>query len=189
MTKQQLLKSAKPILFNTDMVRAILDNRKTQTRRPKPRYKVGDILYVQETWALVNVDGDYAPPCYQGASYHYKADNDGIEACGAFNGWKPSIHMPKEAARLFLRVTDVRVERLQDITETDAEKEGISLEWAYECNMWSPTFNDPDSGGYPDYRLGFRETWDSRYAKRNGGAYSWEFNPWVEVVDFERVAE
>lgn len=125
----------KPILFNTDMVRALLAGRKTVTRRvvkPQPDehlttgenalellaeacapYRPGDLLYVRETWTQ---DGDV---------YRYKAG-----FCDQNRKWRPSIHMPKEAARIFLRVTDVRVERLQDITELDIlEKEGLSLDF------------------------------------------------------------
>lgn len=141
---------AKPILFNTDMVRAILDGRKTVTRRVIPehiidkyydydewcncvmpsdihcvrayekqffidytRYQKGDILYVRETWK----------PAKNG--YFYKADWE-KESIADITKWRPSIHMPKEAARIFLKVTDVRVERLQDITEEQAVKEGFN---------------------------------------------------------------
>lgn len=148
----------KPILFNTEMVRAIMDGRKTCTRRviklpweecpackyvhneyiydkmaenvycarcgcplePERRspYQPGDILYVRETWM------DYA------GLTMYKADCD-IYRLDSLNfagfGWKPSIHMPKEAARIWLKVTNVRVERLQEITETQTEEEGFYL--------------------------------------------------------------
>jgi len=135
----------KPILFNTEMVRAILDGRKTVTRRVIDRdivnncdmekdgtllnyqnchgdfinpvdlcrYKVNDILYVRETfWKGVN-------------DYVYRADFIGDENYNDSYVWSPSIHMPKEAARIFLKVTGVRVERLQDMTAADCHKEGI----------------------------------------------------------------
>jgi len=133
----------KPILFNTDMVRALLAGRKTVTRRVvkpqhlrvldspyhkehpetpdkvlleklcEPPYRPGDLLYVRETWTQ---DGDV---------YRYKAG-----FCDQNRKWRPSIHMPKEAARIFLRVTDVLMERLQDITELDIlEKEGLSVDF------------------------------------------------------------
>ena len=153
----------KPILFNTAMVQAILDGRKTVTRRVlaqkevldkywgldrepytkngkwyydsqthvddcrayelKPKYRVGDILYVRETWCEVPYESDTIP--IKGGhvtmpKYAYKATSK-IDYSGM---WRPSIHMPKEAARIFLRVTDVRVEMLQDITEEQAIKEG-----------------------------------------------------------------
>ncbi len=96
-----------PILFNIEMVRAIMEGRKTVTRRAvKLPYHPGDILWVRETW-----NGDWCD------HYIYKADGGSAKAAGyaAEPKWRPSIHMPREAARLFLRVTDVRVERLQDI--------------------------------------------------------------------------
>lgn len=121
-----------PILFNTDMVQAILDGRKTVTRRKIDidianwfdvehdgktvvamcGYQPGDILYVRETWNNC------------GKGYRYKADleKDGI---ADITKWHPSIHMPKEAARIWLKVTDVRAERLQNITEEQAIREGI----------------------------------------------------------------
>ena len=132
----------KPILFNTQMVHAILDGRKTQTRRivkpqpqsysfdgrvyvfnegelPKPQYQPGDILYVRETWAENTIphSGNYA-------GIEYRADYYGGRE--PILRWRPSIHMPREAARIFLRVTDVRVERLQHITRADAISEGCN---------------------------------------------------------------
>lgn len=157
----------KPILFSTEMVRAILDGRKTVTRRLvkqsqvigflpdrckngtpdefikekpllflpycnmdnntliesiyKAPYQVGDILYVRETWLL----GDGC----NGEQYYYKADEtENSKECRIAYGykWHPSLHMPKEAARIFLKVTDVKVERLQNITEEQAKAEGFS---------------------------------------------------------------
>ena len=168
----------KPILFNTEMARAILEGRKTVTRRvgkPQPDeritaggntlellvaacvpYRPGDILYVRETWTQ---DGDV---------YRYKA--------GFYDQnrkWRPSIHMPREAARIFLRVTDVRVERLQEITDEQAILEGFE---AYHS----------DSGYYEPATLGFVETWDSTIKLANRAIYGWEANPWVWVIEFER---
>ena len=149
MTRTEILAVAKPILFNTEMVRAILDGRKTVTRRvafpnkdlrefpckqypegwwlkgrvyknwanlPMGRfelsckYGVSDILYVRETWA--ELETVYGKPYYA-----YKADDSVLHHSSGenFQRWFPSIHMPKEAARIFLRVTNVRVERLQEI--------------------------------------------------------------------------
>lgn len=204
----------KPILFNTEMVRAILDGRKACTRRlvktqpdekhtyplgfvtdstenkevgcfgfgideyggsiqyAKPPYRTDDILYVRETWKK-------APNGY----YYYEdwQRNDIAD----ITKWKPSIHMPKEAARIFLRVTNVRVERLQEITEDGAKAEGINDEWA--CSWWRPTYYDPDSGGYPRYRDTFAfDLWDSTIKKSDIAHYGWSANPWVWVIEFER---
>lgn len=129
--------SYKPILFNTEMVKAIKDGRKTQTRRVckgqgecspvqcgyYPPYKPGDILWVRETWST-HYDG-----IHDDLQFCYKADGLNLKSeClpGENNRWYPSIHMPKEAARIFLRVKDVRVERLCQITPQDAVSEGIS---------------------------------------------------------------
>ena len=130
----------KPILFNTEMVRAILDGRKSCTRRlvkPEPQgyfevseeplyiydtdgnqgkitppYQPSDILYVRESYSELTF------------GYVYKADGENIDHLGNVIKWHPSIHMPKEAARIWLKVTDVRVERLQEMTDDDAEAEG-----------------------------------------------------------------
>jgi hypothetical protein len=179
MNKKELLKTAKPILFNTEMTRAILDGRKVQTRRlvalennnltfsnmqgfdnvcalfdnkdsneayvfecVKPKYKKGDVLYVRETWTYGEVVGDYdeisgkdefwleqTSSQEDNENIFYRADvedakKEGIDFSEAF--WKPSIHMPKKYARTFLKVTRVRVERLQDISIFDAIKERVS---------------------------------------------------------------
>ncbi len=214
-----MMMANKPILFSAPMVRAILENKKTMTRRvlklPKwiwwtdeakgmlhfatdgegygdsgdlhiselqeyysPR-KVGDILWVRETWLKAD-DG-----------FYYKADikvpseSENIRKIYGYK-WKPSIHMPKNAARIYLKITNVRVERVQNITEEDAIAEGISP-WddaCYENNGWSPTLYDPDSGGSPIFRDGFQGLWDYLNEKRG---YGWEQNPWVWVYKFERV--
>ena len=198
--------AVKPILFNTEMVRAILEGRKSCTRRiVKPQqligmlpdkcksgapeeflkekklmfkpycdmtdielintaykapYQIGDILYVRETW----MD-------YTGLTM-YKADCDNyrLESLNfAGFGWHPSIHMPKEAARIWLKVTDVRVERLQEITEEQASAEGTNPwdEACYENNRWHPTLSDPDSGGEPNIIDGFHKLWDSTIKKND----------------------
>ena len=185
----------KPILFNTDMVRAILKGRKTVTRivikdkdiinawdcesdgttisfidqetgdsHPPAfpcQYQPGDILYVRETWARSMV-----------GTYLYKATNTPI----ILDWWHPSIYMPKEAARLFLRVTDVRVERLRDITEDGARSEGC--------------FHGPLLDGCDDFMVpalySFQSVWDSTVKKTDRDTYGWAANPWVWVIEFER---
>ena len=153
MTKKEMLKIAKPILFNTEMVQAILEGRKTVTRRKIKldlgladtdkndssylmipdtdgdyhdakdlcKYQVGDILYVRETYCP-NYFDEFVSNKLKCA---YKADWNSKLIDGAVPEpkWKPSIHMHKELARIFLKVTDVRVEKVQDITEEQAEKE------------------------------------------------------------------
>lgn len=212
----------RPILFSAPMVRAILEGRKTQTRRkmsvqPWPNATVevgpyhlhwidrnggdvglrcpygalGDHLWVRETVAY-------------GANYHvaYKADsvcgvwcwngdgqpvfvphgnilegdggalvgNYGLAKYGA--RWRPSIHMPRWASRITLRITDIRVERLQDISEDDARAEGCDpARWIDETDV-----------GMEGYREGFARLWN----KINGPG-AWDVNPWVWVVSFERV--
>lgn len=192
-----------PILFSTEMVRAILDGRKQCTRRlikpqpnqkhtyplgfvndstvrkdigsfgfgtselggsiqyVKPPYQPGDILYVRETWKK-------APNGY----YYYEdwQKNDIAD----ITKWKPSIHMPKEAARIWIKVTDVRVERLQDITPQEAWKEGA------RCSCMSPV---PDCSGN---KTAFIDIWDSTIKKSDLDSYGWDASPWVWVIEFER---
>lgn len=131
----------------------------------KKPYQVGDILYVRETWLLA--DG-----C-AGEGYYYRADETGTskELRIAYGyKWHPSIHMPKEAARIWLMVNDVRVERLQDITEEDAIKEGF-----------------PDLGMDVDSSLErFSTLWDRTIKREDIGVTDWESNPWVLVYEFQR---
>lgn len=184
----------KPILFNTDMVRAILEGRKTVTRRvvkfkpgqnpqwtgyipdgpvlygsnnipaSKSPYHPGDILYVRETWARS-----------MAGTYLYKATDTPI----ILDRWHPSIHMPKEAARLFLRVTDVLVERLQDITSGQIDAEGCK-EWAYSAKTGELLPSGPSF---------FRIQWDTTIKPANLPIYGWDANPWVWVIEFERVSK
>jgi hypothetical protein len=184
----------KPILFNTEMVRAILDGRKTCTRRLvrflpgenpqwtgyirdglmlyngrnepciiKVPYQPGDTLYVRETWCGLPVNE--AGHMRGHTIYYYKADGE-LRPKGWRGTWHPSIHMPKEAARIWLKVTDVRVERLQDMTDDDAEAEG--------CFDYTST------------ALGFFDVWDSTIKKSDLNCYGWDANPWVWVIEFER---
>ena len=181
-----------PILFNMEMVRSILDGRKSCTRRiikPQPQgyfevseeplyiydtdgkqskitppYQPGDILYVRETFiqAAAHI-------------FWYKADDKPWMSKDLL--WKPSIHMPKEAARIWLKVTDVRVERLQDITGLSVQKEGIELdpkECASKFDFITELF------------LLFQKLWDSTIKKSDLDRYGWDTNPYVWVIEFER---
>ena len=224
-----------PILFNGDMVRAILDGRKTVTRRAvkykysntemkmrtdkygtrlieiqkdiegethgrkpdggtwhkllayiekSPPYKKGDILYVRESWAFIpciGCNGDYIRDggplnCYDYQAVEYN-DGDSIsDGCFLYRAgcgkperitWRPSIHMPKQAARIWLKVTDVRVERLQKITIGGCEEEGC---WC----------------GHNGDIFAFMALWDSTVKKADIDRYGWGANPWVWVIEFER---
>lgn len=194
----------KPILFNTEMVQAIMDGRKSCTRRvAKPQweecphckyvhneyiydemaenvycarcgypleperrspYQPEDILYVRETWHRYTKRVGKGEGCHLEEHYGYKASIANSE--DAEEPWKPSIHMPKKAARIWLNVTNVRVERLQDMTDDDAEAEG--------CFDYTST------------ALGFPDVWDSTIKKSNLDSYGWDANPWVWVIEFER---
>ena len=195
--------SVKPILFNTDMVRAIMDDRKTVTRRvvkPQPmfytgrkyvfaddicpkkwedcsniintyQYQTGDILYVRETW------------CKFDGAYHYKSDY-GYSDCDKqfFEAvsnvkWHPSIHMPKEAARIFLKVKNVRIERLQEIDDEQAKNEGAN--WKNGKNVG---FEEKMRRSSVER---FAEIWDSTIKKSDTGRYGWDANPFVWVIEFE----
>ena len=221
----------KPILFNTDMVRAILDGRKTVTRRCvkflngknpnwtgyikdglmlyngtnehciKPcKYKSGDILYVWETWTehyTAESDGKLV--------YCYKADGINLKSeclSGENNRWYPSIHMPKEAARIWLKVKDVRVERLQDITEEQAKAEGIRgyskdgnlYKYAVTDDWWIDYHNKHRKSFFGTWwqdmprtaKDAFSYLWNSTIKKSDLDRYEWDANPWVWVIEFER---
>ena len=198
--------SERPILFNTEMVKAILDGRKTQTRRlckGQPQdgitspeemgytapYKPGDVLWVRETW-------QYIPESDTDGFYVYAADRENP----ADWKWRPSIHMPRAAARLFLRVTGVRMERLQDMSEDDAIAEGYR-----GCDAKHPVIYYPDCTAEPCWVTGYeciyeywycnhtlqegfgRDIWDSTIKKADLPCYGWEANPWVWVIEFERL--
>jgi hypothetical protein len=224
----------RPILFSAPMVRAILEGRKTVTRRavkgsglnfladftpeyvalPENRFcpygKPGDRLWVRESWqdvhsAQVN-DGRYTQqgragiPGPPGVTYQtiYRADGPypvvyhshahpyrmlqpdpahGMTAPaeGGYTGWTPSIHMPRWASRILLEITDVRVERLQDISRADIRAEGL------QC---PPELASDDAS--PNYRDWFPTAWQELWEAING-AGSWTANPWVWVVEFKRV--
>lgn len=132
----------------------------------KAPYQPGDTLYVRETWNT-NPLYDYGN---ESNKYVYKADYDGH--AGEF-GWRPSIHMPKEAARIWLKVTDMRVERLQEISPKECIREGIEPEALKEV-----------SGEFA--RGMFNDLWDSTIKKSDLARYGWDANPWVWVIEFER---
>ena len=197
----------RPILFSARMVRAIMDSRKTETRRsinPQPYIdgmgnfcwngrnfgqdsngpciqaiaspipssktkrvccpygKPGDRLWVRETF---NHDGE---------KYIYAADLNelGVQKWAA--QWKPSIHMPRNASRILLEITGVRVERLQDISECDAKAEG-----SYVCDYFGRRFLD-QSSNQGCYKWGYRSIWESL-----NGSGSWDLNPFVWVIEFK----
>ena len=221
----------RPILFNNDMVKAILQGRKTQTRRiikpkysntafemhtdkygtrlieieediegvtygkredgtswrkirayiePKPPFKPGNVLWVRETWNVNNLRENESTGEYE-AGFIYKANDEpdnGFQWVSVsadaydrymdsisvyFDGWRPSIHMPKEAARLFLLVKSVRAERLKDIKPEDGMEEGFTG-WNDFVRVWNSTVKKPDLP-----------------------AYGWDANPWVWVIEFERI--
>ena len=188
----------KPILFNTDMVRAILDGRKTVTRRVvkpqpigdmhhivdgtvcgywmdgagqphRPFYQPGDLLYVRETWCPYDRDH-----IIDGIKYAYKAnttpESDRVRQEYGYK-WRPSIHMPKQAARIFLRVTDVRAERLQDITVEDGAKDFGLEELAIKAAGIAPLASC---------------LWNTTIKPAARALYGWTENPWVWAIEFER---
>lgn len=202
----------KPILFNTEMVRAILDGRKTCTRRvlkwPYEVYEVngmvvkhkgkntvleypylpGDILYVRETFAWCPcwdcgmdteqgacTDHIYHSEKKEYGCYMYRASCEDNEYPSA-DTWHPSMHMPKEAARIWLKITDVHVERLQDITSEQIRKEGAEVEEPYILNG-------------EEKRYAFANLWNSTIKKSDINLYGWDANPFVWVIEFERCEE
>lgn len=192
----------KPILFNTEMVRAILDGRKTCTRRvielpenmdgvpvgksgdssnplgfmypggiKRPPYQPGDILYVRETWCALPVNE--AGHMRGHSIYYYRADGD-LRPEGWRGKWRPSIHMPKEAARIWLKVTNVRVERLQEITIDGIRNEGISSMAVHAGDMEIALKE-------------WKNLWNSTIKKTDLDSYGWEANPYVFVIEFIRI--
>lgn len=146
------------------------------------KYKKGDILYVRETWdnEPVTPGGHFR----QGGVWYYKADGD-LRPEAWRGNWHPSIHMPKEAARLFLKVTNVWVERLQDITEEQARSEG-----AIPFSLSVDDEETPDTERFW-YEVGpalphFITIWDSTIKKSEESIYGWDANPWVWVIEYER---
>lgn len=233
----------KPILFNAEMVQAILSDRKTQTRRimkvqpsehfhPQTIHGAMDFTahwytpgvidkdgYLQparkDVFGVADEDEGYACPLgavgdqlwvretFQGPLFDYEQMESYLEDSAKFESpeycvykadgntapefvdaddnlhckWRPSIHMPRWASRINLLITGVRVERLNDISQEDAQAEGMEL------TGWRPTYSDPDSGGECETPYdNFAELWASIY-----GAESWQANPWVWVINFERM--
>lgn len=188
----------KPMLFNTARVRALLDGRKIRTMRvikPQPPSKAhvaktryswswlwwedsdsheikmpchpGDILYVREAWTAWSRTMGTPPALY------YKADGDAPDGIK----WRPSIHMPREAARIFLRVTGVRVEHIQSMTMRDIQAEGVVP-------------YDVKGGTWQQWQKDYMEpVWDSTIKSADRALYSWAANPWVWVIEFERISK
>ncbi len=202
MTRTEALKIAKPIPFETEMVRAILGGTKTVTRRlinPQPEskndfiychecgewfispdddkeqeikiessYRVGDILYVQETWG------------FDKNNWLYKADfsDTDLKKLKNIMHWLSPIRMPKEAARIFLRVTDVRVERLQDIDGYGILAEGV------DNGRSNPTMGERWENMQ---RMTYSDLWDSTIKKADIDKYGWKANPYVWIIEFRRL--
>lgn len=186
----------KPILFNTEMVRAILEGRKTVIRRcvkflpgqnpnwtgyvpdgavlygsnnipaAKAPYRTGDVLYVWETWSKAY--GRFMYRAWTGTGMDPEKQDEAMRKMGLY--WYPSIHMPKEAARLFLRVKSVRAERLRDVDYAGAISEGV-----------------PENSPAPVTQIG--NLWESTIKPSDMGTYGWEANPWVWVISFERISK
>lgn len=204
----------RPILFSTPMVQAILEGRKTQTRRiikfckkvdadflneiifrnfqfyrdqsyraifdtdehpfseKFPYGKKGDILWVRETWC---------PGLCIKDPYAYKATFKKSDLEEGFNEkikWKPSIFMPREACRIRLEITNIRVERLKDISDQDAIDEGI--EFRKDIEMWRSYYLNDTWYGNPIWS--YRSLWE-----KINGKDSWNSNPWVFVIEFKRI--
>lgn len=213
MDKQKVIMKHIPILFSTPMVQAILDGRKTMTRRvvkdkhvifdrhsefpPEldesemlkicPYGKPGDILWVRETWVRHNRSKfrQMYTYCSGDLFIKYKADGKNQYDTGEVVKWKSPYHMPKSACRIFLEVVSVRVERLQEINQEDAKAEGIT-----------PIGHRPASEGCTQhadnslmrdcYKCAFKVLWN----KINGKSGStWDRNEWVWVIEFKRVAK
>ncbi|MBS8210739.1 hypothetical protein DM060_01900 [Klebsiella pneumoniae] len=208
------------MIFNGEMVRAILDGRKTQTRRimapqpaddiergifPNPEVigwkssrrhkhgsttahfcpygKPGDRIWVREAFRVHSRATDVATLVYKASernSWTEQTHRVPVAVCNkpaTPEKWTPSLHMPRWASRILLEITDVRVERLNAISQEDAQAEGMEL------TGWRPTYSDPDSGGevmtpYDN----FAELWSSIY-----GEDGWKSNPWVWVIEFKLV--
>lgn len=229
--------SIKPILFNTEMVRAILDGRKSCTRRlvkhdvesvlnspyhkahPEvedkqiisklcnPPYQLGDIIYIRETWAWcpcwdcgLDVEetgcGHEQEQKYNGEKkehgcYIYRASCTDNEY-PSVDTWHPSIHMPKEAARIWLKATDVRVERLQEMKPVDVIKEGAYPD-CWDClNTYGESGSqccygtEEQCSQCDEVMMEWEKLWTSTIKKSDIDRHGWDANPWVWVIEFER---
>jgi hypothetical protein len=168
----------------------------------RPPYQPGDILYVRETWErfeCCNCDGDERGNCHKEPKksvldktcgcYMYRATD---EISGDAK-WHPSIHMPKEAARIWLKVTDVRVERLQEITEDETEEEGflftppcLHLIGKNYCDIDGPCTSRVKYCDMGAGELFGKVLWNSTIKKTDLDRYGWDANPYVWVIEFER---
>lgn len=217
----------KPILFNTEMVRAILDGRKTCTRRickDANEYTVPDMDFYnadRRTYAVHNFadkeqmeqlsTAERTCPICQGdilyvreAFYRdencilYKADNEKLTGYRNMSGedvsvkWHPSIHMPKEAARIWLKVTDVRVERLQEMKPVDVIKEGAYPD-CWDClNTYGESGSqccygtEEECSQCDEVMMEWEKLWNSTIKKSDIDRYGWDANPWSWVIEFER---
>lgn len=255
----------KPILFHTEMVRAILEGRKSCTRRlvkpqpdgkhtfplgfvtdstekkevgcfgfgideyggsiqyAKPPYQPGDILYVRETWRVGAWDifnqmiaFDYKDGTCGELTYIHDQElferlvnqsrEDARKAKCEYNGvdfvwekgkspcrWHPSIHMPKEAARIWLKVTGVRVERLQEITEDQTEEEGflftppcLHMTGENYCDIDGPCTSEIKYCDMGAGELFGKVLWNSTIKKSDIDRYGWDASPWAWVIEFEQ---
>lgn len=210
----------KPILFNTEMVRAILDGRKTCTRRLvrflpgenpqwtgyirdglmlyngrnepciiKAPYQPGDTLYVRETWCGLPVNE--AGHMRGHTIYYYKADGE-LRPKGWRGTWHPSIHMPKEAARIWLKVTGVRMKRLQEMKPVDVIKEGAYPD-CWDClNTYGESGSqccygtEEECSQCDEVMMEWEKLWNSTIKKSDLDRYGWNANPYVWVIEFER---
>lgn len=205
--------TARPILFSGPMVRAILDDRKTQTRRVlrlQPgeldkvlqlgdgswhvtdsqgghmspltiRFAPGDRLYVREAWRTLHKSDCLAPRnlAVDPSKITFEADPEHRNPLWAFGRYRPGMHMPRWVSRLTLVVSDVRVQRLQEITEDDARAEGIADGGCLTCGESEPCgCADPN----PDAVDSFANLWNSLNEKRG---YGWITNPWVVAITFD----
>lgn len=206
-----------PILFNTEMVRAILDGRKSCTRRlvkffsgenprwtgyikdglmlyngknepciRKASYQPGDILYVRETWG----EG------YEEGTYIYRA-SDKLAGLPTFKEsskliYHPSIHMPKEAARIWLKIMNVRVEQLQEMKPVDVIKEGAYPDCLDCLNTYGESGSqccygtEEQCSQCDEVMMEWEKLWNSTIKKSDLDSYGWSANPWVWVIEFER---
>lgn len=163
----------------------------------RPPYQPGDILYVRETFTWcpcwdcgldTTPDGCKNPVIYdfkkkEHGCYMYRASCEDSKYSSA-DTWHPSIHMPKEAARIFLKVTNVRVERLQEITDDGCIAEGVYPSPCRKCNATFGCDTCPDEGYHETD--GFSELWNSTIKKSDLDRYGWDANPYVWVIEFER---